>query len=191
MRLLLYAARQLRLQKLCRFTWDGVRSICLPHQSHWMRNFMQHTSNLLYAIHAVHQKPKPFQLPFSLYLKGPHDLSRRFQFNESHLAAGEKHNAVWHSIETGRYKFHCQPTMLFSFTHQSPINGSFSHFVHLISIVADCCCQRGPKLSRAYTRAYVSVSFLFHIVTTFNMITGNNGNKAGNRPTGRGLGRFR
>ena len=105
---------------------------------------MQHTSNLLYAIHAVHQKPKPFQLPFSLYLKGPHVMSRRFQFNESHLAAGEKHNAVRHSIETGRHKFHRQPTD--AFLLHSPVASlmvlsliSFTSYPLLLIV----CCQRG------------------------------------------------
>lgn len=121
---------------------------------------MQHTSNLLYAIHAVHQKPKPFQLPFSLYLKGPHDLSRRFQLNESHLAAGEKHDAVRHPIETGRGELGRDAAHEFHFSDQSLFYGSFFHVYlrfQLLFLI-------GVKI---LTRVYVCMFPYFSLFTYF------------------------
>ena len=88
---------------------------------------MQHASNLLSAIYAVYQKPKPFQLPFSLYLKWAQLLPRSLQLYETHLAAGEKHDAVGHAVPAGGYKFRAEATRFPNGLHQSLFNRALEH----------------------------------------------------------------
>ena len=119
---------------------------------------MQHASNLLSAIYAVYQKPKPFQLPFSLYLKWAQLLPRSLQLNETQLAAREKHNAVGHSVPAGGYKFRAEAARFPNGLHQSLFNRALKHTCVLPSVASPFCsrCVLSPVLGNIpYLQAFL------------------------------------
>jgi hypothetical protein len=84
--------------------------------------FIQNASYLFFAVYAVDPETQSGKLPCAFLLKGSHALARRLQFHESQSSAGEKYQAVGHSIKTGRYEFGSKPTTFFCLGDELPLD---------------------------------------------------------------------
>ena len=112
--MLLYAAKQSRLQKLCRLICDGVRFISRPHQSHWIDNFIQHTSDLLHTVYDEHPEPQSLELLSAPALQGTQRFPRRFQFHKGHAAPGQERQPVRRAVPAGEINFRQRPPCVFT-----------------------------------------------------------------------------